>query len=186
MKINFINGAVLYVEYNSFVYIFLDNMLLCLHPLPHLKNMLSILFTLFLSLCGASPTINYLNIIKNVDSTLAFNIKINGVNYFSTNQIVSDNGYKVFPFERNYNDTVAIIIMDYSNYPGKFFIENSFNQKIYDSTSYEFHIVNQCSSEASCYLKVESFGNWDEYVVPLKILTNEKKSWLILEMKLSV
>lgn len=124
--------------------------------------LLVLLFSLFFNLCFASTT-NYLRITKNDKDPLAFNIKVGGVKYFENDQKVLDMGtVYTFPFERRYEDTVAVVFSEYSDYPGLFVIDSHENNTYFDSSSQEFYIINQCSMPV-CDLKIEEFGNWEWY-----------------------
>lgn len=126
--------------------------------------LLVLLFSLFLNLCFALTT-NYLRITKYNNDPLAFNIKVGGVKYFENDQKVLDMGtFYTFPFERRYEDTVAVVFSEYSDYPGSFVIDSYENNTYFDSSSQDFYIINQCSMKV-CDLKIEAFGNWESYRV---------------------
>lgn len=129
-----------------------------IHPQPH-THAVGVIF------CTAFKFMLCINNAKNTKGPLTFNIKVGGVNYFANDQIVANMGtVYTFPFERRYEDTVAVVFSEYSEYPGVFFIDSYDNNTYFDSSSQEFYIVNQCSTSA-CDLKIEAYGNWDSYWV---------------------
>ena len=90
---------------------------------------------------------------------MSFNIKVNGVNFFATDQQVSSSP-STFNFNRMLNDSVQVIFSTFSSYPGSYLMYNSANRTVFDSKTSYFFIVNQCDVVTNCTFKVDALGTF--------------------------
>lgn len=93
---------------------------------------------------------------------MIFNIKINGINYFQTDQIVNATlgEYDSFPFQRTYDDIVEVIFTAATSaFPGYYSINDSDDDfAVFHSNLNNFYPVNQCLTVAPCDFKINPIG----------------------------
>ena len=97
----------------------------CLFTLPPLQTvqfemLLILIFTcLILPSFGQTFTNKLQAQKKSGDDVMIFNIKVNGVNYFQTDQVVTSyESLEEFPFQMNLSDTIEVIFSQCSQFPG--------------------------------------------------------------------
>lgn len=135
-------------------------------------------FLIFFRLCVASSLItNNLIFHKFTADSLTFNIKINGENYYPSDQLVtgSSSSTASFSFKQMYDDMVEVIISECSDYPGYFYIVNEDGEATtFESYSTTFYITNQCSNnELGCDLRLSSLTTFPDGISATVYIDNE-------------
>lgn len=100
---------------------------------------------------------NNLFVTKSEDAgIMTFNVKVNGVDFFTEEQVVTQTiDYQQFQFQRELSDVVEVIFGQSSLFPGNYYITTvDTTVAIFNSQTLDFYPVNQCTTQEACTFTV--------------------------------